>query len=111
MKVENTRECFLQQMPEGWCHETESWKIIKALCGDDYPICRVRLVEIDNPEEADAWACRDDTKGGHLEMVRAHERLVDMCFTYGSKIKEEEGLGMKVPIKVEILETMWEPKK
>jgi hypothetical protein len=61
--------------------------------------------ERDRTNKEGYWGWWDlDGKEDRFMFVYAHQTLLNMCFPYGPEAEEQRGKGLRLPVKIEILE-------
>lgn len=95
-------------------------KQLLEMCLPGHKIVKVRLTELESPEENCYWSWKkllsNDLKSTPLDppefhFTCCHIHGVEMCFAYGSKVEEARGRGKVVPVRMEILETLNEASR
>ena len=93
-----------EKLPAGfrYYHFAMHPKITALYDSAENPVFKVLVKEI--KEEKDSyWGWWDNSKK-QFNFVYYAKSLVEMCFPYGSKIKEKHGKGHVLPVSIEVLE-------
>ena len=73
------------------------------MCGPG-DIIKVQVTEEPMTQNQDTywgwWQFEDDA----FVFVHPHQTLLNMCFPYGPEAEEKKGVGIRLPVKVEVLE-------
>ena len=69
------------------------------------PVLQVQVMEEPMTKDRDRhWGWWDlDVAEPRFAFVYPHQMLLDMCFPYGPEAEEKRGKGLRLPVKIEIL--------
>jgi len=89
-------------------HFENSLEILQLSVYGNHPCFEVKVREVKKDEESLYWAWKDfkEKKYRHIFPTK---NQVEMCFPYGSKIKEEKGEGKLVNLLIEEVKEIKNP--
>ena len=73
------------------------------MCGSG-EIFKVLVAEEPMANDKDTYWGWWNLKESRFVFVYPHQMLLYMCFAYGPEVEEEKGEGIRLPVKIEVLE-------